>query len=407
GRCCVCVCVCVFVYMYVYLDVCVFGLGLGFFKRTVQNNKRYTCVDTQSCRIDKLQRKRCPFCRFQKCLSVGMRLEAVRGDRMRGGRNKFGPLYKQDRALKQQKRALVGPAIGGRIELEGFPASPSPPGPGQSPHPPSRPYTWAYRALAPSSDDHEASLFSAPHHCQPSAYPQAPAPPGGPWPHVKSERQASACSGPPAEPSPAAEGPPRDPAALQLIDELRRSEPDELQLRSRILSYLQQEQATRGRQARLSTFGLMYKMADQSLFSLVEWARSCLYFKELKVGFPMASCFKGSLAVVPCIRAHRHAHTQTHIQRHTHTHTQDIRTHTQRHTRTHRDTHTQIHIERQTQTRAHTWRRTRTRVRTRLCLPLRQKEPPACQSIGGSLSGLKIPSNNSVTLWGRRRSQSA
>lgn len=31
-----------------------------------------------------------------------MKLEAVRSDRMRGGRNKFGPMYKRDRALKQQ-----------------------------------------------------------------------------------------------------------------------------------------------------------------------------------------------------------------------------------------------------------------------------------------------------------------
>ncbi|XP_053287173.1 nuclear receptor subfamily 5 group A member 2, partial [Pleuronectes platessa] len=79
----------------------------GFFKRTVQNNKRYTCIENQSCQIDKTQRKRCPYCRFQKCLTVGMKLEAVRADRMRGGRNKFGPMYKRDRALKQQKKALI------------------------------------------------------------------------------------------------------------------------------------------------------------------------------------------------------------------------------------------------------------------------------------------------------------
>lgn len=50
----------------------------GFFKRTVQNNKHYTCTESQSCKIDKTQRKRCPFCRFQKCLTVGMRLEGAR-----------------------------------------------------------------------------------------------------------------------------------------------------------------------------------------------------------------------------------------------------------------------------------------------------------------------------------------
>ena len=74
----------------------------GFFKRTVQNKKLYSCVDKQSCQIDKHQRKRCAYCRFQKCLQVGMKLEAVRENRVRGGRNKFGPLYRRSRALKQQ-----------------------------------------------------------------------------------------------------------------------------------------------------------------------------------------------------------------------------------------------------------------------------------------------------------------
>jgi hypothetical protein len=50
----------------------------GFFKRTVQNKKVYTCVAERSCHIDKTQRKRCPFCRFQKCLEVGMKLEGKR-----------------------------------------------------------------------------------------------------------------------------------------------------------------------------------------------------------------------------------------------------------------------------------------------------------------------------------------
>lgn len=86
----------------------------GFFKRTVQNKKVYTCVADRSCQIDKTQRKRCPYCRFQKCLEVGMKLEAVRADRMRGGRNKFGPMYKRDRARKLQmlrQRQLSHPGI--------------------------------------------------------------------------------------------------------------------------------------------------------------------------------------------------------------------------------------------------------------------------------------------------------
>ena len=41
----------------------------------MQNKKVYSCVDNRNCLIDKTQRKRCPYCRFQKCISVGMKLE--------------------------------------------------------------------------------------------------------------------------------------------------------------------------------------------------------------------------------------------------------------------------------------------------------------------------------------------
>ncbi|KAF6029981.1 NR5A1 [Bugula neritina] len=74
----------------------------GFFKRTVQNRKQYCCSNSDRCEMDKANRKRCPACRFSKCMSVGMKIEAVRQDRVRGGRNKFGALYKQDRAMKRQ-----------------------------------------------------------------------------------------------------------------------------------------------------------------------------------------------------------------------------------------------------------------------------------------------------------------
>ncbi|CAJ0953104.1 unnamed protein product, partial [Mesorhabditis belari] len=60
----------------------------GFFKRTVQNKRVYTCsAGTSDCPINKEQRNRCQHCRFQKCLQQGMVVEAVREDRMPGGRN--------------------------------------------------------------------------------------------------------------------------------------------------------------------------------------------------------------------------------------------------------------------------------------------------------------------------------
>uniref|UniRef100_A0A0N4ZKI1 Nuclear receptor n=1 Tax=Parastrongyloides trichosuri TaxID=131310 RepID=A0A0N4ZKI1_PARTI len=60
----------------------------GFFKRTVQNKRVYSCVSgSGSCPMTKEQRNRCQYCRFKTCLRKGMVLEAVREDRMPGGRN--------------------------------------------------------------------------------------------------------------------------------------------------------------------------------------------------------------------------------------------------------------------------------------------------------------------------------
>ncbi|XP_076436483.1 LOW QUALITY PROTEIN: hormone receptor 4-like [Babylonia areolata] len=64
----------------------------GFFKRTVQNKRVYTCVADGDCEINKIQRNRCQYCRFKKCLQMGMVLAAVREDRMPGGRNS-GAVY--------------------------------------------------------------------------------------------------------------------------------------------------------------------------------------------------------------------------------------------------------------------------------------------------------------------------
>ena len=49
----------------------------SFFKRTVQKQLHYTCVENMSCQIDKNNRIRCQFCRFQKCLSLGMLKEGI------------------------------------------------------------------------------------------------------------------------------------------------------------------------------------------------------------------------------------------------------------------------------------------------------------------------------------------
>ncbi|KAL5011487.1 hypothetical protein ScPMuIL_010038 [Solemya velum] len=55
----------------------------GFFKRTVRKDLSYSCRDDRNCVIDKRQRNRCQYCRYMKCLSMGMKREAVQEERQR------------------------------------------------------------------------------------------------------------------------------------------------------------------------------------------------------------------------------------------------------------------------------------------------------------------------------------
>uniref|UniRef100_A0A667YD01 Retinoic acid receptor RXR n=1 Tax=Myripristis murdjan TaxID=586833 RepID=A0A667YD01_9TELE len=51
----------------------------GFFKRTVRKDLSYTCRDNKECLVDKRQRNRCQYCRYQKCLAMGMKREGMSG----------------------------------------------------------------------------------------------------------------------------------------------------------------------------------------------------------------------------------------------------------------------------------------------------------------------------------------
>uniref|UniRef100_A0A8C6WZK9 Nuclear receptor subfamily 4 group A member 2 n=1 Tax=Neogobius melanostomus TaxID=47308 RepID=A0A8C6WZK9_9GOBI len=73
----------------------------GFFKRTVQKNAKYVCLANKNCPVDKRRRNRCQFCRFQKCLVVGMVREVVRTDNLKGRRGRLPskPKSPQESAL--------------------------------------------------------------------------------------------------------------------------------------------------------------------------------------------------------------------------------------------------------------------------------------------------------------------
>uniref|UniRef100_A0A8C9VIM8 Nuclear receptor subfamily 5 group A member 1 n=1 Tax=Scleropages formosus TaxID=113540 RepID=A0A8C9VIM8_SCLFO len=245
---------------------------------------------------------------------------------MRGGRNKFGPMYKRDRALKQQKKALIranglklessqsllSPIqaeygfTGGLQSIQALPKGLLHTTPAPVTHADIERGTYGPPALGMTGQGH------GPAPCPlPSQYQYAPFPSRA----IKSEYPDQYTSSPdslggfshPDTYLTASPQPPGTPP--QLLLEILRCEPDELQVQGKIVAYLQQEQASRGKHEKLNTFGLMCRMADQTLFSIVEWARSCIFFKELKVGDQMKllhNCWSELLVLDHIARQLRH-----------------------------------------------------------------------------------------------------
>lgn len=56
---------------------CRLTLCFIFLQRTVQKNAKYVCLANKNCPVDKRRRNRCQFCRFQKCMVVGMVKEGM------------------------------------------------------------------------------------------------------------------------------------------------------------------------------------------------------------------------------------------------------------------------------------------------------------------------------------------
>ncbi|CBY37413.1 unnamed protein product, partial [Oikopleura dioica] len=78
----------------------------GFFKRIVQLNKRYFCSNHGQCTITKTTRKKCSSCRYDKCITLGMKREALRLGGSRGGRSALKEEYDKDRANRRKKRLI-------------------------------------------------------------------------------------------------------------------------------------------------------------------------------------------------------------------------------------------------------------------------------------------------------------
>jgi len=303
----------------------------GFFKRTVQNKKVYTCVADRSCVIDKTQRKRCPYCRFQKCLDVGMKLEAVRHDRMRGGRNKFGPMYKRDRARKLQvtnvlrQRQLSQGGGGGMMhspntglypitsssswgqpnpiikqeiqirEVSSLTSSPdSSPSPGQS-----LPLGSLGGGAGQSAHHHQHHHHQHHHQQQLAAqqtkqtwqqlgqadFPMSPPVMNKDFSYSMSSSSSGGagntgggllCTVASTSTSAAAAVQAKIPAPIkEFLKSL-----DDQEWQSSLYSLLQNQTFN---QVEVDLFELLCKVLDQNLFAQVDWARNSYYFKELKV----------------------------------------------------------------------------------------------------------------------------
>lgn len=198
-------------------------------------------------------------------------------------------MYKRDRALKQQRKALM--------QVSGFSKESS-------------------SALASSAQQQD---FTFPGHIQPdSSLPTA-------QDDSMSHQPSSLCSLLPCEPSSTSQhqctffsnwtikaersdcaSSPGSAAGLYinsdalctsspqgswippLVMEFLRCDPDELQLQNKTTARLLQEQTGWNQHGGPSTFSLMCLLADQTLLFMVEWARTSVFFKQLKV----RSCLK-------------------------------------------------------------------------------------------------------------------
>ncbi|XP_023244871.1 ecdysone-induced protein 78C [Copidosoma floridanum] len=63
----------------------------GFFRRSIQKQIEYRCLRDGKCMVIRLNRNRCQYCRFKKCLAVGMSRDSVRYGRVPKRSRERGP----------------------------------------------------------------------------------------------------------------------------------------------------------------------------------------------------------------------------------------------------------------------------------------------------------------------------
>jgi steroidogenic factor 1 len=195
-------------------------------------------------------------------------------------------MYKRDRALKQQKKA--------QIRANGFKLETGPPMGVPPPPPPPPDYSLPPSLHAPEPKSLPSGPASGPlgdfgAPALPMAVPSTHGPLAGYlYPTfsgraIKSE-YPEPYSSPPQQPGPPYGYPEPfsgGPSVPELILQLLQLEPEEDQVRARIVGCLQEP--AKGRPDQPAAFGLLCRMADQTFISIVDWARRCMVFKELEV----------------------------------------------------------------------------------------------------------------------------
>ncbi|EFO93766.1 CRE-NHR-7 protein [Caenorhabditis remanei] len=82
----------------------------GFFRRAVKDGRnKYVCRFERCCEVTKFERNACRYCRFRKCLFVGMNPDYVRPDREKGKKGK-ALLSKKKSLSRSMSNRLADPA---------------------------------------------------------------------------------------------------------------------------------------------------------------------------------------------------------------------------------------------------------------------------------------------------------
>ncbi|XP_038216133.1 ecdysone-induced protein 78C isoform X2 [Zerene cesonia] len=88
----------------------------GFFRRSIQKQIEYRCLRDGKCLVIRLNRNRCQFCRFKKCLAVGMSRDSVRYGRVPKRREVSSPESMADLAKNLASNPEPPPAAGAAAE---------------------------------------------------------------------------------------------------------------------------------------------------------------------------------------------------------------------------------------------------------------------------------------------------